>query len=75
MIAKEARRFGLRVRAYSGPRAYRPIAPHPSLAQAFAWAAWSPDETRVLASGRVDFQNNTHENKYLVRFQLDVLLV
>jgi hypothetical protein len=44
----------------------------PPFRQAFAWAAWSPDETRVVASGRVDFPQ-TGENKHLVGFQLDVL--
>jgi mycothiol synthase len=44
----------------------------PPFVQAFAWAAWSPNETRVVASGRVDFPN-TNENKHLVRFQLGVL--
>jgi GNAT superfamily N-acetyltransferase len=44
----------------------------PPFVQAFAWAAWSPNETRVVASGRVDFPN-TNENKHLVGFQLDVL--
>jgi hypothetical protein len=39
----------------------------PPFRQAFAWAAWSPDETRVLASGRVNFPK-TGENKHLVRF-------
>jgi mycothiol synthase len=44
----------------------------PPFRQTFAWAAWTPDETRVLASGRVDFPK-TGENKHLVGFQLDVL--
>jgi mycothiol synthase len=44
----------------------------PSFRKVFAWAAWSPDETIVVASGRVDFLN-TEENKHLVRFQLGVL--
>jgi hypothetical protein len=44
----------------------------PPFRKAFAWAAWSPNETRIVASGRVDFLN-TEENKHLVQFQLGVL--
>jgi mycothiol synthase len=44
----------------------------PSFRQAFVWAAWTPDETRVVARGRVD-SPKTGENKHLVWFQLDVL--
>ena len=44
----------------------------PPFRQAFVWAAWSPDETRVVASGRVD-SPNTEENKHLAQFQLGVL--
>ena len=44
----------------------------PPFRQAFVWAAWSPDETRVVASGRVE-SPYTKENKHLIWFQLDVL--
>jgi mycothiol synthase len=44
----------------------------PPFRQAFAWVAWSPDQMRVVASGRVDFPK-TGENKHLVRFRIDVL--
>jgi mycothiol synthase len=44
----------------------------PPFRKAFAWAAWSPDKMRVVASGRIDFPN-TGENKHLAQFQLGVL--